>query len=73
MFDYKFISIKSKGIWPLDFEDEYKEIIQEHALKGWRFVQVVPIKWTGYGKPQKIEIVLERPTGWETDAEMKTI
>ena len=73
MFDYKFVSIKAKGIWPLNFEKDYKEIIQDHAREGWRFVQVVPLKWSAYGKPQKVEIVLERPTGWEPDEQMKTI
>ncbi len=68
MFDYKFVSIRTRGVFQLDFEDDYKKIIQENAYEGWRFLQVVPVKYSSNGVPKEVEVVLERPSGWEESA-----
>ena len=65
MFDYKFVSIKAKGIFSLDFEHDYKNVVQENAKEGWRFIQLVPVEYNNYGVPKQVEVVLERPSEWD--------
>lgn len=65
MFDYKFVSIKTRGVFSLNFENDYKDIIQENAREGWRFLQLVPVEYSSYGLPKQVEVVMERPSGWE--------
>ena len=65
MFDYKFITIKPRNTRNFSFKEDYKNLIQENAIEGWRFIQVVPTKWNSYGNISEVEIVLERPHDWE--------
>ncbi|NBI28563.1 DUF4177 domain-containing protein [Chengkuizengella marina] len=57
MYEYKFVEANLGG-WLSD--STYQEIINEHAKKGWKFVQVLPISYNGHGKPTKHEIIFER-------------
>lgn len=68
MFEYKFIQIKSKGFFTFGLNQDYHQIIRDHAKLGWRFCQIVPIEWDSQGKWREVELVLERPANWEEEA-----
>lgn len=43
-------------------EQEYQQIIRDHARDGWRLVQIFAPSIGGYGSPKYYEVILERPT-----------
>ena len=57
MYEYKYVEVTLGGVFA---KDNYHEIIDEHAKKGWRLVQVVPTYYNSYGKPTDYEVILER-------------
>jgi len=38
----------------------HHEVIDQHAKEGWRFVQLLPIRYNGHGKPTEYEIIFEQ-------------
>ncbi|MCU0426376.1 MAG: DUF4177 domain-containing protein [Candidatus Kapabacteria bacterium] len=61
-FEYKFVRLDfSKFIKSSKpAEEEYQNVIQEHAKKGWRLVQIFAPGDGTYGSVRYYEIVLER-------------
>jgi hypothetical protein len=55
MYQYKFINIKVS--WTGKPKEDYKQIIEEYAGKGWRLVQMIPP--TPHYKGD-IELIFER-------------
>ncbi|MEW9053363.1 MAG: DUF4177 domain-containing protein [Neobacillus sp.] len=58
MYEYKFVSTSLGGFFT---DEQHREAIKEHASKGWRLVQVLPLNYNGHGKPTEYEIIFERP------------
>jgi hypothetical protein len=60
-FEYKFVRLKGSFFGSLkEPEQEYQDVIHEHAKKGWRLVQIFSPGIGGYGAATYYEIVLER-------------
>jgi Domain of unknown function (DUF4177) len=61
-FEYKFVRLEFSPFIqsPKSAEAEYQNVIQEHAKKGWRLVQIFAPGIGGNGYAKYYEIVLER-------------
>lgn len=57
MYQYKYEEATLGGFFT---EPNHHEIIDENAKKGWRLVQVLPLRYNGNGKPTEYEIIFER-------------
>ena len=60
-YEYKYITVNLKGIFEGKPEKDYHEIIDEHAKRGWKLVQVFAPPISGKGFATFYEIILERP------------
>ncbi|WP_042149954.1 DUF4177 domain-containing protein [Paucisalibacillus sp. EB02] len=58
MYEYKFVETSLGGFFSTS---TYRETIKSNASDGWKLVQVLPLEYTGYGKPKSYEIIFERP------------
>ena len=47
-------------------EEDYQEIIQEHARDGWRFVQIVAPTFGSSGQPEYFDLIFERKYDYNT-------
>lgn len=69
MFDYKFHKLKANsGFFKFTYSEQPREIIREYAQKGWRFVEMIPLEWDSHGKTKWVELIFERPKGWDEDS-----
>ena len=60
MYEYKYVETTLGGFFTAA---NHHEIIDEHAKKGWKLVQVLPMYYNGHGKPTDYEIIFERKIG----------
>ncbi|NLY53395.1 MAG: DUF4177 domain-containing protein [Firmicutes bacterium] len=60
MYEYKYVEATMGGFFKAA---NHHEIIDQHAKEGWRLVQVLPVGYTGHGRPTRFEIIFERKTG----------
>ena len=65
MFEYKFITIKYKGIFKFTLEEDHVDLIRHEVRSGWRYIGLIPIIIDGHGKPKSVDFVFERPVGWQ--------
>ncbi|MCP4152137.1 MAG: DUF4177 domain-containing protein [bacterium] len=64
MYKYKFIRFDlERSFVSGDVKDEtkYQEIIEEHAKKGWRLVQIFAPPIFGHGNAKYFELIFEKP------------
>ena len=40
--------------------EEYRSVIDERALKGWRYVGYIPVKQRGSGHIQEMDLIFEK-------------
>ena len=59
MYEYKYVTIKAKGVMVAEFRDR-QEIIDQHASHGWRYAGWVPATLGAYGSISQIDLVFER-------------
>lgn len=59
MYEYKYVKLEIKGI-VFSKLDAHGEIISKHAKEGWRFIQILPVKYGNTGYPMEFEIIFER-------------
>ncbi len=59
MYQYKFLEIRTKIGLTFHFEG-FKELIEEHALEGWRFVTAIPVESQGAGWISALSLVFEK-------------
>ena len=59
MYEYKYVTIKAKGVMSAEFKDR-QEIIDQHASRGWRYAGWVPATQGAYGAIGQIDLVFER-------------
>lgn len=70
MYEYRYYSIDTGGgLFFSNRDAKHREIIQQQAQVGWRFVGFVPTHFTSYGGIKALDLVFERevPHG-ETEA-----
>ena len=65
MHEYKFVTVAMKTKMHLLVvrsapEEDYHQIIHQHAKEGWRLVQVFAMATVGYGGVENIELIFER-------------
>lgn len=59
MYEYKYIEIKARMGFSSHFKG-FEEIIDEEALRGWRFVATIPVKSYGQMGVTVLSLVFER-------------
>ena len=60
MYKYEYVSVKIKiGFWN-DKIENYREIIDGYANRGWRFVAAVPTATGMYGRISDLDLVFEK-------------
>lgn len=59
MYEYKFERIELKT-WGKDPKKDYQEVINDHAKKGWRLVQIFAPGIGSNGAPIYYELIFER-------------
>lgn len=61
MYEYKYVDVilESIGLFSKK-KSNYREIIDEHAKEGWRFVQLVPKSYNMDGRPWEFEVIFEK-------------
>ena len=61
MYKYEFVRIELKnGFWKTKPKNDYQDIINSYALKGWRFKQIFAPATTGYGSSSYFELIFEK-------------
>ena len=55
-YEYKFVTVKTTGLW----YDDYQEIIKKHGEDGWRFVVAIDKHRELVGANPRVELVFER-------------
>lgn len=59
MYQYKFVEIRAKLLITFHFKG-FQELIEEHALEGWRFVTAIPVESQGAGSISVLSLVFEK-------------
>ena len=66
-YEYKFVRLEQHKGWTGDVRpsesaiEGYPDIVQQHAMEGWRLVQIFAPGIGTTGQPQFFELILERP------------
>lgn len=58
-YEYKFVRVKFTGIFFPKLPDNYKEIIEQHGIQGWRLVPVLQ-PMPGVNGSRYVDLVFER-------------
>ena len=62
MYQYKYITLYTGGgFWLNNSTCEHRQIIDEQAAAGWRYVGYIPTKFSGEGGNKEIDLIFERP------------
>ncbi len=62
MYKYEFVRIELKsGFVKKKPKEDYQEIINSYAKKGWRFKQIFDPSTTGQGSSSYFELIFEKP------------
>ena len=59
MLEYKFVKIKL-SYWRRKANEDYRDIINDHASQGWRLVQIFSPSVGGYGLSTYFELIFEK-------------
>ncbi|UOE94765.1 DUF4177 domain-containing protein [Alkalihalobacillus sp. LMS39] len=61
MYKYKFIKVKLDSNWKgIKPEQDYREIIEEQASNGWRFIQIFSPATQVLGEANYYELIFEK-------------
>lgn len=61
MYEYQYIVMDTGGgIFFNNCEGNHRQIIEEEAAKGWRYVGYVPMEFSGRGGISSIDLIFER-------------
>ena len=67
MYEYQYIVLDTGGgIFMNNCEGKHREIIEEEAARGWRYVGYVPMEFSGRGGISSIDLIFEREKKEET-------
>lgn len=60
-YKYEFVRLKlNSGIFTRKPKEDYQEIINSYARKGWRFKQIFAPATSGYGAASYFELIFEK-------------
>lgn len=59
MFKYEYVKVDNEAMIASKFT-QHRDIIDEYAKKGYRYVGFVPIKSDSYGRIKEIDLVFEK-------------
>ncbi len=52
--------LRPRGFWMDNSACEHREIIDEYAAKGWRYVGYLPTMFSGEGGTKEVDLIFER-------------
>ena len=59
MYEYKYVTHRTGGgMWTGN--RNHREIIDQHAQEGWRYVGFIPTHFTGHGGIAEADLIFER-------------
>lgn len=58
MFKYEYVKVNNEAVMASKFT-QHREIIDEYARKGYRFIGFVPMKSDSYGRIKEMDLVFE--------------
>ncbi|HAQ64315.1 MAG TPA: DUF4177 domain-containing protein [Bacteroidales bacterium] len=58
-YEYKFVRIPL-NFWTRKPKEDYQAIVQQHAAKGWRLVQILAPGTGHHGKSEFYELIFEQ-------------
>lgn len=62
MYEYKYVTIETGGGFWIDNADcAHREVIDQCAAEGWRFVGYIPTRFSSQGGHKEIDLIFERP------------
>ena len=59
MYEYKYVTIKAKGVMVSEFR-ERQEVIDRYAADGWRYAGWIPTHIGAYGSMDQLDLIFER-------------
>jgi hypothetical protein len=60
-YEYKFVRVELKSGWRTDTpEEDYQNIVHDHAEEGWRLFQIFAPATSGTGWASYFELIFER-------------
>ena len=59
MKQYEYVSVHIGKLFGAASE-EHREIINDYAAKGWRYVGYIPTRFSGEGGSKEIDLIFER-------------
>ncbi len=59
MMQYTYVTVDFKGFFSGKLHT-HRDIIDEHAKKGYRYVGFIPVKMDAYGRYQDVDLIFER-------------
>lgn len=57
MYRYEYIEAQAEGL--IFCNANHREIIDEYAERGFRFITAIPTSFTGHGNPKTFDLVFE--------------
>ena len=61
---YEYVTVEVKKGFAKATFTQHREIIDQYAQRGYKYVGYVPVEITGYGFLTKIDLVFEKPQGF---------
>jgi len=63
MYEYQYIAVETGGgVFFNNRDAAHRQVIEEEARAGWRYVGYVPLEFTGSGSVRSIDLIFERET-----------
>ena len=61
MYRYEYVPLYTGGgFWMNNSDCQHREIIDQYAAQGWRYVGYIPTQFTSNGGTKAIELIFER-------------
>ena len=60
MYQYEYVSYRTGGGFWFGNDGSHREVINEYAAKGWRYVGYVPLSFTSHGGTEEVDLIFER-------------
>ena len=61
MYRYEYESIDvGGGFWIDNSSCEHRDIIDQYAAQGWRYVGYIPTRFSGEGGTKEVDLIFER-------------
>lgn len=61
MYRYEYVTLYTGGgFWIDNSSCEHREIINQYAAQGWRYVGYIPTRFSGEGGTKEVDLIFER-------------